>query len=260
VLVTASALYLAFTRANGICRALAFGVALHLVYVLYIGGDYMMGRFFAVPFFISAWLVLALIPQRLSSDLLVSFFIILCTLFIGNHIMGDIRIPCPSCIPVEGKVIDARYNFRKNGLFADPFRLRMEGEYKFARAGKALSQRSPGTVLEERYIGMIGYYAGPDIILIDNLALADALLARLPATANKNFFVGHFSRALPEGYMDTVSSGENRFMPSDLATYYEKLRIITQGDICDWERLKTILYFNLGYYDGYKNAYLRSQP
>ena len=38
------------TRARG-ARALAAGIALYLVYVASIGGDFMSGRFFAVPFF-----------------------------------------------------------------------------------------------------------------------------------------------------------------------------------------------------------------
>ena len=43
-------------------------------------------------------------------------------------------------------------------------------------------------------------------------------------------------------------------MNPDLAQYYEKLALITQGELWDWERLKTILWFNLGAYDHWRDA------
>ena len=51
---------------------------------------------------------------------------------------------------------------------------------------------------------MFGYYAGPNVYVVDELALADALLARLPARRVDQWRIGHFQRTLPAGYLDTL--------------------------------------------------------
>ena len=51
-------------------------------------------------------------------------------------------------------------------------------------------------------IGFLGYFAGPRVHIIDPFALADPLLARLPAVPNSR--IGHFRRELPAGYAESV--------------------------------------------------------
>jgi len=98
-------------------------------------------------------------------------------------------------------------------------------------------------------IGLFGYYAGIDKIIIDPFALADPLLARLPA-APIPWRIGHFGRYLPAGYEDSVRSDRAVIADKNLNTYYKKLKLITQSeDVFSYERLKTILLFNLGAYD-----------
>ena len=103
---------------------------------------------------------------------------------------------------------------------------------------------------------MLGYYAGAGNILIDELALADTLLARLPVTHDDGFFSGHFPRVIPVGYLEAVQTGSLEKMDSSLAMYYDKLRLITSGDLTDPERLKAVIEFNLGMYDHWKRDYL----
>jgi arabinofuranosyltransferase len=91
------------------------------------------------------------------------------------------------------------------------------------------------------------------------VALADPLLARLPAR-RQSFYIGHFRRNIPKGYKQALETGSLSGMEPPLARYYEKLRLITSGNLLDKERLKTILLFNLGAYDHWKEEYLNSQP
>ncbi len=97
-------------------------------------------------------------------------------------------------------------------------------------------------------LGRIGYEKGPNIYVIDNYALADPLLARL-AVKNKHWQIGHFYRDLPDGYYETLEMGENNIVNPDLAFYYSKLSILTEGQLYNWNRIKEIWKFNTGQYD-----------
>jgi arabinofuranosyltransferase len=105
---------------------------------------------------------------------------------------------------------------------------------------------------------MTGFYAGPDVHIIDALALADPLLARLPAKRNLSWRPGHFERAIPSGYEDTIRTGTNALADVRLARYYDHLASITRGDLLSWQRLLTIVRMNAGLYDHYidREAYV----
>ena len=36
---------------------------------------------------------------------------------------------------------------------------------------------------------------------------------------------------VPDGYLETLESGENQFEDADLGMYYEDLRLVTQGPL-----------------------------
>lgn len=237
---------------------LTLGVILHCGYVLYIGGDYMMGRFWAFAFFACSWLLLATSPMTVRRDIAFATAAAFFTCFIIPTFVLDIRKLCASCIPVVGKVIDANVIFHRNRLFSQtwPPEIRREGQYKFAKGGKEMAAETTPPFKSLRYVGMTPYYAGARATFIDEFALADPLLARLPALKQRMFYVGHFRRDIPEGYIDALKTNQLDSMDKNLARYYEKLRLLTRGDLWESERLMTILRFNSGQYDHYKQRYL----
>jgi arabinofuranosyltransferase len=97
-------------------------------------------------------------------------------------------------------------------------------------------------------IGIAGYYGGPDLKIVDIFALADPLLARLPVK-NPYTRIGHFERDLPKGYVETIESGRNKIANPHLAEFYEKMKLITTGDLFLPGRLRTIWEMNTGQYD-----------
>ncbi len=235
---------------------IALGVYLDFFYVIYVGGDYMMGRFWAFPIFVSVWLWYAFAP-RLRPDVC---FLIACTLIAGwaaSLLLADIRRNCSDCIALKGRVIDAANTFNRNKLVTQlyPLQIRTQGRYPFGDEGVKIAKEHP-PVKTLFYIGMTGYYAGPDVHVIDMLGLADPLLARLPASKRQNFYIAHFRRDVPRGYEQAIITGSPKDMPPPLARYYDKLRLITSGRLLDSNRLKTILLFNLGYYDHWRDDYL----
>jgi arabinofuranosyltransferase len=126
--------------------------------------------------------------------------------------------------------------------------------HPWERTRKMLSE--DGTrVRVEGGIGMLGFSAGPKVHIIDYLALADPLLARLPVANPQQWHIGHFARALPEGYRETFESGENRIRDPALAEYYRQLRLITSGPIWSAERWRAIWMMNTGQYNKLLDKY-----
>ena len=118
------------------------------------------------------------------------------------------------------------------------------------------SQVHVGGALNTAGIGFFGFAAGPDKFIVDDFGLGDILLARLPAdNLHKNWQPGHFRRELPEGYAESLPEKENQLKDPHLKEYYDVLRRITRGPLFQWQRGIDILYINLGKYDALVEAY-----
>ena len=103
----------------------------------------------------------------------------------------------------------------------------------------------------------VGYFAGPNVIIIDYNGLSDPLLARLPPKFNKDTWrPGHLSRSIPDGYIESIISGDNKIVDPSLAEYYDKIILITRKPIWNWERFITIYKINTGQYDYFIKDYV----
>lgn len=238
--------------------SIAMGVVWYVLYVLAIGGDYMLGRFWALPAFAGIWLVYVFMPQKISRKALCAIAALLLIVGAPFPTSQYLRRYCPACNMNPHPMIDAKWMFQGNFFIPKlwPLTFNTDAHHKFVGWAAPLARKAPMHVEKAHFIGMLGYYAGPGNVLIDELALADPLLARLPFVPDEGFFIGHFRRTIPEGYLYAVKTGSTEKMDPSLALYYEKLRLITSGDLFDPERLKTIVAFNLGRYDHWKRDYL----
>lgn len=100
--------------------------------------------------------------------------------------------------------------------------------------------------------GLLGYkgmYEGPEVHYIDSCALADPLLARLPAKYNKKWRVGHYIRHIPQNYQSSIRRNRNLLEDKELGLFLEKMNLISRGDVFSVERFKAILAMNLGQYN-----------
>lgn len=236
---------------------LAAGIIIQVVYTILVGGDYMMGRFWALPIFAAVSLWFINMPTRWRPDILFAIVCLFITAHFSSQMLIDMRQDCKDCVPLNGRVINAHFVFGMNALVMklDPLQLRSEGHYPFSRDGEKL--RKENTDIKRLFfVGMPAYYAGPAVNVIDELGLADALLARLPASKRQHFYISHFRRDIPNGYEDALRTGKLTMMEPNLARYYRALRLIISGNLLDTTRLKTILLFNLGYYDYWKEQHL----
>jgi len=253
---------------------LVAGVVLSTIYVVRIGGDFMMGRFFAAPF---VWSVAILARAPWSSTcrragVLAGPLIVMGLLApwepavlsgygysrLTNLLHGDTSAEPRdrfALVKVDS-ITDERRFYEQSALLRQrPGHLRPDP--RAAAEGIAWRAQVPPVVVFS-YIGYRGFHAGPGVHIIDDMGLADPLLARLPARPDS--FPGHFKRDLPEGYKETIVTGVNRIADPDLASYYERFRVVVSGPVLGVERLWTIAQLLSGRHDAELRRYAERHP
>lgn len=247
----AVALSLAARRRDAL--AIAAGIALYLVYVVRIGGDFMTGRFLALPLLAAVALLVVLGDARLRGGAAGGTtsrarWGATAALIIGLALAGYVPVwragsPTGDAARRDGDIADERaYYLPNTGLFA------ARVLHPWAEQGLVLRAAGPA-VIEHGNVGFLGYYAGPAVHIIDRNGLTDPLLARLPVRDPADWRAGHYRREVPVGYADTLRGGQNVIQNPSLAAFYEPLRLATRGPLWDRRRLVAIWRLNTGYYD-----------
>ncbi len=224
----------------------AAGMLLYLVYIVYIGGDYMSGRFFSVPLILSV-LIITHMPINISWT--ETSLIVLLTLILGLTPLENstLMLPLEGANASESGIINEKaFNFMGTGLITrDRFQNKPESDW--VDAGLELKTQEKKTAVVGP-IGMTGYYAGPGVYILDVWALGDPLLARIQLDDVIHWRIGHFRRKIPEGYEESILQNRNLLKNPDLKTYYDVIRLITRGELFSPERLQAIFDINTGKY------------
>jgi arabinofuranosyltransferase len=230
---------------------IAIGVLLYLLYILKIGGDFMSGRFLAAPLLCSLVIIarydLTSLPPFQTSLLFATVIVLglISPTPTLNLWEADLTPKQRSAMVNDSKVSNERrfYGWSTSLMRINP--TSRVPDHPYAQAG--LQAQENGTDIIRRItVGMFGYYAGPSVYIVDELALGDALLARLPATRDDRWRIGHFQRTIPDGYLETLESGENVLADANLAQFYDQLALITRGGLLSPERLAAIWKMNTG--------------
>jgi arabinofuranosyltransferase len=236
-------LLMAFWVGNTMVRAWALGVVAYLGYVVWIGGDFMAGRFLAVPLFVAVFLGSVAWTQSRSdnppratraSAVVAAVGAVAVVALVGLTAIG--LPPTVVANPQEqrwvseenGRITDERgfYLFEAdrslaNLLSDEPFAL--EGYIapvgaEFAKSGlKDIDQLASEWPTSSGYspvptdaavtcglMGSWGIVTGPTVHLIDVCGLADRFMAEKPFVANGPWLPGHFARDLPAGYEEAI--------------------------------------------------------
>lgn len=113
-----------------------------------------------------------------------------------------------------------------------------------AKTCKAWRNESYSLILVDG--GLHAFCRGPKPYVLSNYSLTDALIARLPTPDLSNGFApGHIVKAIPEGLKESVLSQSNRIRDKKLAKYYDKIRLVTTGNLFTWNRLLAIYDLNI---------------
>jgi arabinofuranosyltransferase len=248
-LLISAALLVAAARRRDL--AIPAGIALYLAYIVWVGGDFMSGRFLTAPFLLAVLYLLPFAPETFGPPAALLLALIWAaglaaprpTVFSNAAYGADIERA--DAIAATGITDERRYYYPQSGLL-NARRGAPMPDHKWLYMG--LEARAQGAqVLTTDAAGFIGYAAGPEVYFVDKYGLGDPLIARLPADAP--WRIGHFARRVPDGYIETLQSRRNQIASVQVAQYYERLRTITEGPIWSRRRLRTIVEMNLGRFE-----------
>ena len=254
--VISTSLGLTFFQESWREKFIAIGVLLYLMYVMWIGADFMSGRFFS-----GALLVAVVLLNRCLQNTSFLHGLIIFVLIFGLGLIS----PTPTLssidetsfpahrMDINGIADERSFYYQSSSLIYAKLNT-VSPYHDWAILGQKL--KAEGIKYDElENIGYAGYFAGPHIFIIDKLALADPLLSHLPPIYNKNWRIGHFERAIPDGYFESVKHGDNRISNPNLAAYYDKLRLAIRGPLWSPKRLLAILDLNTGRMDNLLRSY-----
>jgi arabinofuranosyltransferase len=230
---------LGFERRNYLAASISIGIVFYLGYVLSIGGDFMMGRFFTAPLLMAtmqiARLMLSPIKVTVAIILVVSLgvFNINKTLLSGSDYFNQDA--------TDTGIADERGFWHwERGLITERRPSTSQGIFSM----RNWSIDTQDVRVECGGVGFMSLSTGPGTHFIDTCALTDPLLARLPSLPWKQR-IGHFNRALPVGYIESVANDKNLVEDDETRKLYQSIRLITRGDLNDTNRLRAIVSMNL---------------
>ena len=242
--------------------SLVFGIFLYMIYIVRIGGDFMAGRFLSTSVFGAAALIAnSNFDLRRNNMFLAALFFILYIMTPYPPISYNYRDSFDMVNEqIYNGIADERlFYFPDTGLLTIS---RNEPITKIKWSQQGISAKEKGeSIIPIAAAGFFGYYAGDEIHIVDYYALCDPLLSKLPAELivdQEEWRIGHYYRNIPDGYLETLETGENLIVDKNLAKYYEKLSIVIKGNIFEPGRLTEIWRLNTGYYDNLIDGYVQN--
>lgn len=211
----------------------ALGALLQVAASVVLGGDYMLGRFLAVPLFV-AWIAAgAALGPHLPRWGLVPVAAVAVAMGAAAP-SGTLHAAVAG--PVQA-VPDAHGLSDSQPRFRQPYRAwswRPDGEELHVLERYELG---PRRVVVEDGVGTSGWRAGSDVHVVDVFALGDPLLARLPALSA---VPGHAYRPLPMGYTASLAHDDDLLADPELRAFYADLRLVTRAPVLSVERLGAV--------------------
>jgi len=258
-------------------KSMGYCILINLAYVVYIGGDFMQGRFLSYAYLVSLLtFVLSFDAKKTGSRLdnispkikVNGTTIIISLIFLFQIFYPHTPFNSPFTYSNKNIYLDIAdergYYFDKSSLLQYVIYLVQDDKegyfpvHEKSKKGYEFSQSAQKAAISYT-TGFFGYWAGIDKIIFDPLALSDPFLARLSLHREKWWRIGHFMRDIPPGYLESVRTGEFKLGNPDLNEFYKKIVIITQGKkLFSLKRLKTIILMNFGKYDHYLEDYKKS--
>ncbi len=253
---------------RGPARAIAVAVALVLLYIVFVGGDYMGGRFFSVAYVLMVAVVVGTAGywQRhfmergggRQRDFVYRGLGIGLVLWIALWPHSPLRSPLiyedtvldqdayPSGVANERAAWQPRtgiavwWNALRDGTtYPDHFT---------ARLGILLrDQAGAGETFHVCNLGLTPYKAGLDQNFVDVWGLADSFMARLPQLTVRP---GHLVRDRPLGLAESLAVGAPTFADAGLNRYFGILRNVTASErLLSASRMEDLVAMNLGLHE-----------
>ena len=253
VFIIISGITLSFFSRNMILRCLTLGQLFYCIYILQAGGDFMLGRHFAILVYISvSQIIIALINLngvRLFSKNIIIFGILATLLILGNfdrypfrsHIETESRTPILGTLDPITHIADERsFYYFIFGLFSE--------ERK--SWPQIMDQKDEFPTDYRTACGIMGgnSLTTPNIFIIDLCGLTDPLLSRIPAIQVESWRIGHHFRKMPTNYGEFKLGKTEKLDDRNLTELAQDVRLISSGRLFEFERLMAIWRINTGDY------------
>lgn len=260
--IVGAAVAVAFLRRADLTLPL-LGAALYLAFLVWIGGDFMRGRFLTAPFILCLGVLVQFAPPPALPHRLV-----LAGLLLALGIPSAWRSLSPGAsygaqgkgVVTEAGISDERaFYYPATSLLKALRGAEIPGAVRTEAGRRARDWGDPVAVTG--LVGYFGFYGGPRLHIIDHYALGDALLSRLPVVTDdpdferlcraqlgkpcsKPWRTGHYLRAIPRGYIATVLSRGGRIEDEELARFWDDLTLATTAPLGDIRRAGAIWRLN----------------
>ncbi|MEQ1630914.1 MAG: hypothetical protein ABL997_00980 [Planctomycetota bacterium] len=259
LVVIASGIGIGLVQRQLRCAPFAIGALLYCLYVVKVGGDFMGGRFFTAPFGI-ALSILARAARTASPRTIGTSVGVAAILAFAPGLPPWLRSPASDTTPTEayhGITDERRFYYPTQGLMSPNRDLPDPGSLSAALRQRGREKK----VFAMR--GRVGRYAfdGGDLVHVIDPWLLDPLLMRLPVGDPQHWRIGHFGRFVPEGYLESMATGENRIVHPRLKVCYDAVRTIVDQDVpvFDKKRLSVLWQLWTGAFDDDFRAYVDEQ-
>ena len=232
--------------------ALAMGMILYMMYIVYIGGDFMRGRFFSVLVLLSIGLMIVAFSKKTMHDWIKQACIIGVIISITIVAFVEFRFPFMSTLNYSGLTRDPE---RVIGIGIQDERGRFYGEWGLFSPNRnwpeinVLSIKKP--VRFQYECGLLGLKSLTIIdltFMIDLCGLTDPLIARLPAVKREGWRVGHAARQNPTDYGHFAIGEISRLSDENISDFAIDIDLVTKGELFSTERLYAIWRLNAGFY------------
>ena len=189
---------------RGPARWVAAGVLIDLAYVVSVGGDFMSGRFLTLPLFAAVLILSRAVPFERARALTAA-----CLLAVVGLTSAQIPLLSDSRVEITDATMDPRVSdglgiVDERAVYFQEQSLLLANRHSFPPPEWPRRAIQPVPTSVDIVCGRMGGQGlqGPLTHLLDVCALADPLLARLPAAYNPEWRIGHFTRMIPVGYRD----------------------------------------------------------
>ena len=234
---------------RGPARWVAAGVLIDLAYVVSVGGDFMSGRFLTLPLFAAVLILSRAVPFERARALTAASLLAVVGLTSAQiPLLSDRRVEFtdatldPRVSNGYGIVDERAFFFQKQSLL-------LANRQSFPPPEWPTGAIQPVPTSVDIICGRLGATGlqGPLTHILDECALADPLLARLPAAYNSEWRIGHFIRMIPEGYRESLQQDVNLLLDISIRPIYDDLRLITRAPrLLSRARLAAIWRVNTG--------------
>jgi len=254
-------------------RLIAAGMIFYLLYLVRIGGDFMLGRHFTVLYFISSFVMMQVQTdkgyqgtqsEKRNGIIITGVFaaIAICSLMLGQ-IYGKQFLWRQYRATKAGVADEREFYYPHTALMTN---INSKLVYNKMVVRNIWDEEDIDKIREENrkralldWAAGIKVYYNSDLYLQDPIGLGDPLLSKLPAAEipEESFRVGHMYRDIPEGYVESIENNDNEISDPALHEYYDKILLITRGSLFDENRIKTIIGMLKGEYDYLLKNYIK---